>query len=311
MTKQVTSGPIVPTANIAVNKSRLKVYNQEGELPTYYLQKGQEFQIELFNPTQDTILAKIILNGNPISQGGLVLKPGERVFLDRYIDVAKKFLFDTYEVSNSEAVKKAIEKNGDFRVEFYREQKVPKFIQLSGTRTVYGGPNTGQGNIYNTNTIAGGYVNTQSSGQITLTSMNSSTSNLSLTNISNTNTDIGTSALYCSSVPIMDSCGTMDFMPLDTPIPDAPKLAKKGILRSASKTIETGRVEEGSKSDQRLKTVNKSFEYWAFHTVMCKMLPLSQKINTVADINVKQYCTNCGTKVAKTHKFCSGCGTKA
>jgi hypothetical protein len=313
MTKQVITGPSVPTANLAVNKSRLKIYNKEGELPTYYLQKGQEFQIELFNPTQDTILAKIILNGNPISQGGLVLKPGERVFLDRYIDVAKKFLFDTYEVSNSEAVKKAIEKNGDFRVEFYRERTLPKLIQLSGTRTVYGGPNTGNGMIYNTNTIAGGYVNTVGSGQITLTSMNTSTSNLNLQNISNTNsvnTD-GLNALYCSSMPIHDGSATMDFMPLETPLPDAPIHAKKGILRSAKSTIETGRVEEGSKSDQKLKTVNKSFEYWAFHTVMCKMLPLSQKINTVADINVKKYCTNCGTKVAKNHKFCSGCGNKA
>ena len=116
MYKKNYEAPSVPTAMIAVNKSRLKVYNNTGDMPTYYLQKGQEFQIELFNPTTDVILAKIILNGNPISQGGLVLNPGQRVFLDRYLDVAKKFLFDTYEVSNSEEVKKAIEKNGDFKV---------------------------------------------------------------------------------------------------------------------------------------------------------------------------------------------------
>ena len=111
--------PSVPTANIAVNKSRLKVYKNTGDMPTYYLQKGQEFQIELFNPTTDVILAKIILNGNPISQGGLVLNPGQRVFLDRYLDVAKKFLFDTYEVSNTEEVKKAIEKSRELLCFFY------------------------------------------------------------------------------------------------------------------------------------------------------------------------------------------------
>jgi hypothetical protein len=100
--------PKMPTANIAVNKSRIKLYNKKGEMPSYYLQKGQEFQIELFNPTTESVLAKITLNGNVISQGGLVLSPGQRVFLDRYLDVAKKFLFDTYEVANTQEVKEAL-----------------------------------------------------------------------------------------------------------------------------------------------------------------------------------------------------------
>ena len=111
MQKTILAPNTVPTANIAVNKSRLKVYNNAGELPTYYLQKGQEFQIELFNPTSDVVLAKIILNGNAISQGGLVLNPGQRVYLDRYLDVAKKFLFDTYEVGKSAEVMAAIKNN--------------------------------------------------------------------------------------------------------------------------------------------------------------------------------------------------------
>src|SRR6185369_9879640 len=100
-------GSSSPTAQLCINKSRLKVYNKETS-PTYYLTNGQEFQIELFNPTTDTILAKIQLNGKYISQGGLVLRPGERVFLERYIDVAKKFLFETYEVANTSEVKQAI-----------------------------------------------------------------------------------------------------------------------------------------------------------------------------------------------------------
>jgi rRNA maturation endonuclease Nob1 len=58
-------------------------------------------------------------------------------------------------------------------------------------------------------------------------------------------------------------------------------------------------------------TVDKKFEYWAFHTIEYKMLPVSQKINTVEDINVKRYCTNCGAKLGKGDKFCSSCGTKA
>ena len=37
----------------------------------------------------------------------------------------------------------------------------------------------------------------------------------------------------------------------------------------------------------------------------------TMKPNTEEDINVKRYCTNCGGKLGKTHKFCACCGTKA
>ena len=84
MKQKIYAPNTVPTANIAVNKSRLKLYKNAGQMPTYYLQKGQEFQIELANLTTEVVLAKIILNGKAISQGGLVLNPGQRVFLDRY-----------------------------------------------------------------------------------------------------------------------------------------------------------------------------------------------------------------------------------
>jgi len=161
MKKQFITEPskAVPTANIAVNKSRIKIYENDGDMPTYYLQKGQEFQIELYNPTQGTVLAKIFLNNTAISQGGLVLKPGQRVFLDRYLDVAKKFLFDTYEVSNSEETKKAIEKNGDFKVEFFKEQLpvrfIPSNLSIGGSYGgSFGGPNYGSG------TYGGGYAHT-------------------------------------------------------------------------------------------------------------------------------------------------------
>ena len=285
----------VPTAMIAVNKSRLKVYNNTGDMPTYYLQKGQEFQIELFNPTTDVILAKIILNGNPISQGGLVLNPGQRVFLDRYLDVAKKFLFDTYEVSNSEEVKKAIEKNGDFKVEFYRERIEPKFNPNYGSLTINSSNARGfSGNLNNT-TIPNGNVNlTNTSGHIGSTALYTSS-------VSNTFFDQNVS----NNIPTLDSMD--DTLSLD--MPDVTRSSR--TLKSRSKSIETGRVEQGSVSDQKVVTVDKKFEYWAFHTIECKMLPVSQKINTVEDLQVKVYCTNCGAKLSKGHKFCGQCGTKA
>jgi hypothetical protein len=285
--KQTILGPTkkVPTAYLAVNKGRVKLYNKEGEMPTYYLQGGQEFQIELFNPTQNTILAKIILNGKPISQGGLVLKPGVRVFLDRYIDVAKKFLFDTYEVSgNNEEVKEAIEKNGDFKVQFFNEtQTIPNYfnnLRPTFDRS-FGGPFTGSINSY--------YCDSNQ-------------------------TPINTSFTTTSFNSGHDGMASMDWMSQEQnrtlSLNNLNPEPRKKLLRSV-KTIETGRVEKGSDSQQKIKTVDLTFEYTAFHTIEYKMLPISQKINEVGEIFIKRYCTNCGSKLTKGDKFCSNCGTKA
>jgi hypothetical protein len=265
----VNNGVPTPQAHVAINKSRLKVYNKHSNTPTYYLQKGQEFQLELFNPTNNTILAKIFLNGNAISQGGLVLRPGERVFLDRYIDVAKKFLFDTYEVENTSEVKKAIEDNGDFKVEFYNEYK-PTYLS--------------------------GYSNFGSTLKCydqNLTYTNNIDTFLSLDN------SIGSSSYNTTSI-------NTSFYTNNITTPQGPNVRSK-----KSRSIETGRVEKGSASNQKLETVSMSWDYFPFHTVEYKMLPVSQKINTVDDINVKRYCTNCGSKLGKGHKFCANCGTKA
>jgi hypothetical protein len=318
--------PKMPTANLAVNKSRVKLYNKQGDLPTYYLQKGQEFQIELFNPTTDTVLAKITLNGNVISQGGLVLNPGQRVFLDRYLDVAKKFLFDTYEVANTQEVKEAIVNNGDFKVEFYRESKPrPRnpIITLGGfgKRSVFGGPNYDQGIIRYDSTNTGGYVYNSGTAPNTplcntfTTSTNAvggsySTTGLLTGDISNT---LSTSAFYSSNVNYSDTLNgevTMDWMSTEKSV-ETPKNLTRSLKAKKSKSIETGRVEQGSHSDQKFKTVDKDFEWFAFHTVEAKLLPVSQKVNTAEDINVKRYCTNCGAKLGKGHKFCATCGTKA
>lgn len=269
----------VPTANIAVNKSRIKLYDKGFEMPTYYLQKEQEFQIEVFNPTSNVILAKIHLNGKAISQGGLVLNPGQRVFLDRYFDVAQKFLFDTYEVANTEEVKKAIENNGDLKVEFYKEQQYVTAPNWFGPDWTYRPWAT-----YTSSPVIGTTTNTNG---LNLTSTNTSTSFLCSGNITHTS--------YDSKLSFSNDLAS---------IRNTPKSKK-------SKSIETGRVEKGSYSSQEFKTVSKSFEPVPFHTVEYKLLPASQKINTVDDVNVKRYCTNCGHKLGKTDKFCGQCGTKA
>jgi hypothetical protein len=90
------------------------------------MKNGSEFELELFNPKQSTVLSKIKINGSYICGGGIVLRPGERVYLERYLDDARKFLFETYNVDgNSSEVLKAIQNNGEVTVEFFDEYVKP------------------------------------------------------------------------------------------------------------------------------------------------------------------------------------------
>jgi hypothetical protein len=106
-----------PTANIAVNRNRLKHYSGD----TVYLKDNTHFEIELYNPKQLKVLAKIQINGQTVSGNGIILRPGERVFLERWIDTPQKFLFETYQVEDSNESRNAIAKNGKVTVEFYDE----------------------------------------------------------------------------------------------------------------------------------------------------------------------------------------------
>lgn len=119
--------PNKPRAYVALNKNELKKYDRVdgGDHGSFrnvvFLHDGDEFEIGLDNPTSDTYLAKIKLNGSYISDSGIVLRPGEHMFLERYLDEKKRFRFETYEIPkrNSGAVKE----NGFLEVEFYEERK--------------------------------------------------------------------------------------------------------------------------------------------------------------------------------------------
>src|SRR5690606_21532515 len=89
-----------------------------------YLKNEEEFEIEIFNPLKKSILADIRLNKNSISKNGLIIKPGQRVYLDCFIDNKKKFVFKTYDVDNKSESIEAISDNGLIEVFFYKEQSV-------------------------------------------------------------------------------------------------------------------------------------------------------------------------------------------
>ena len=119
-----------PSAFITVNKKRVKQFFKD-----VYLADQTEFQIELFNPTTIKVLAEIALDGKPISNSGIIIRPGQRIFLERFIDNDRKFKFETYEVNNTNEVKNAIRNNGDVTIKFYRERIITHTPQLNFTYT--------------------------------------------------------------------------------------------------------------------------------------------------------------------------------
>lgn len=153
MSNYTASNAASRLASIAIKKNRVKVYFDE----TVYLKDKQEFEIELFNPSTSTRLAKISINGKLISLTGIVLKPGERVYLERYIDSSDKFRFDTYKVDGSPESQSAIRDNGKITVQFFDEY-IP-LPNISWTTNSYGDltrySTTGGTVIYTTNTSGG------------------------------------------------------------------------------------------------------------------------------------------------------------
>jgi hypothetical protein len=108
-----------PEAFITKGKKRIKQF--DGQV---YLSDGDEYEIELFNPTQEVVLAKIKIDGDYIAGGGIVLRRGERVFLERFLDSPNRFKFSTYVVNgNNTEVQDAIKNNGYVEIEFYDEYK--------------------------------------------------------------------------------------------------------------------------------------------------------------------------------------------
>ncbi len=249
-----------PCAYITKNKQRIKQFGQN-----VYLKDGSEFEIELYNPSRNTVLSKIKINGNFISGGGIILRPGERVFLERYLDVRRKFKFETYSVDSTNETMNAIANNGDVEILFYDEEDIID-VRLNSY------PWTNDYTYINRDINTGGsYPRYGVTFTTSNTVINSADANINLTSL-NTSNDTASR-----------------------------RLTKK------SKSIETGRVEKGSPSNQEFNSVNKNFNSWTVSTSVWKILPESQRPVEKRDLIEK--CPKCSTKLKKSSwKFCPECG---
>ena len=238
----------LPTAHIAVNKNvQSEFYGQ------VFLNSEEEFQIELFNPLPNTVAAKIYLNDNLISSSMLVIKPGERVWLERFLDTNKKFKLATYSVDNTPLAIEAIKSNGKVRIEFFREKEVQ---YLSTYNYIY----------HDWNPPTTPYINPAPNSN----------------------------PWYSDLMPSY-TCEAQNINCYNT---------------SMSNTIETGRVEKGSNSNQDFSSYYGDFEYFSFHNINLQLLPLSAKTFIDSRELNKVYCPSCGKKAKKGDNFCRKCGTK-
>jgi hypothetical protein len=232
---------VKPEAWVAVKNNRQKIY---GDKNLVYLEDGQDFEIELFNSTPTTHLAKIYIDGKLISTSGLILYPGQRYFLDRFIDEKKKLRFSTYEVeSGNPQVEKAIKDNGKIRVEFFPEQS-SGYLTNSSTISTKKYPFTFTTSSISPNSYSGGnsyFINCESDSSVSWAN----------------------SATYSTS-----SFNEKSY----------------DLRSSNLNYKETGRIEKGENSEQSFTQGSGIFSLFFSHASEYQILPRSQKPVEVSEI---------------------------
>lgn len=236
-----------------------------------YLDDNQEFEIEIHNPLKESVLADIRLNGGSIAKTGLVIKPGQRVYLDCFVDDRKKFIFQTYTVDGDQESLDAIVDNGLLEVFFYKEQAVtlqnwndrfhkviiheyhpvyyPVYPRWYPTYYTLGTGTITTCNSVNTLTTTSAYNTSSAYGDV----LNNGSYGSSFTNCSLTSGSLTSGSDYYNS-PVGGS-------------------------------LETGRVEKGEKSNQQFVDVDMEFEKNYIHHLVYQLLPSSRKPKDINDIS--------------------------
>jgi hypothetical protein len=229
-----------PNAWVVSSKDKGRKSIKNGKV---YLKNKENFEIELFNPLSENILADIKINKTSISENGLIVKPGQRVYLDCFIDDLKKFIFETYNIGESPEAKEAISNNGVVDVYFYKEEVKQFNIPLN--QYWYGG--------YQNYPITYTHPYPWCTYANNTGTFNLNSGNCTLTNNSSSNSTITNNSFYSSTL-------TSDVLGLDV-----------------SSSIETGRVERGDVSNQNFQSVEMDFESYCISSVSIMLLPESIK----------------------------------
>lgn len=277
-------------SHLAINKSRLKEFTNKGEwnsTRTFYLTGDTEFQIELFNPTDEPIGAKIFINGKAMSSSFLVLYPGQRMWLERDFISKDKFKFIVYEIDkNDAAAVEAASNNGKVSIQFYKQRKESLW-------DIFKAANPGP-YIYTT-------------GDSPYKPLDIRWENTCGADATGCSRNIS-SAYYANAAinTVLDSSittlrgidGECTYTSCSTDKVE-PEMKETGIV---------GRSE--NRSSQEFKDVSMEFELLPFRTEFMQMLPMSEKLLTKEDTKIRKYCPYCGKKLKQSYRFCPACGTK-
>ena len=285
-----------PTAHVTVNRNRQKNYGDK-----IYFKNNTQFEIELHNPLTKRVLVKIEIDGRTISSTGLILNPGQRVYLERWIEDSNKFLFNTYEVEDTQESKDAVQDNGRVKVSFFTEQDVD-FTTNTVPSNIWNGWNSYPYNplIITTpspysNPII--YCSGSFGGTTTSDTYSVSNGNVGLGD-QNPSGIMGVNSSYTSNVNYSDASISNANISMD--MFSSAESEVKGSL-------ETGRTEMGEKSSQSFGESFGNFNNWATKTWEWQILPESLKPVELSQL--REYCPNCRNRIRKqTWKFCPGCG---
>jgi len=277
MAKQIAQTSTKPSAWIVTPNDKGRKSIKNGKV---FLNDGDEFEIELFNPLTVSVLADIKLNGQSISKTGLVVKPGQRVYLDCFIDDRKKFKFSTYEIENSGEALEATQNNGLLEVFFYKEDVItldnwkskfdrvivekwyPVYYPTYPVYPYYNRPTIWYGT---TSPYYGGTITTNGSGSIGTTTIGTTTTSNAFYSSNNLQNCSYSSSVDLSNLNIGGSnTNTM----------------KMNSLNS----IETGRVEKGEVSKQKFTEVDMDFEKHYIASTIIQILPESRKPAEVKEV---------------------------
>lgn len=267
-TKKSTISSTEASAFITKNRSRLKIYKNN----VIYLNDGDNFEIELFNPLPEKLGIRVRFDNADISKELLIIRPGERYYLNCFYDDSNKplFKFSTYSVVDSKETKNAIKFNGDVEISFFKEDSI-SFINglLDNIRRYY---------IYIPYYPQPYYQQPYYYSPYTMSPLE----NYPIKTVGNYTT--------CNSLETLNITNTT-------------YSASETIV--SSNLLDTGRIEKDTKSSKEdfQNTIFES-QKQTFYTIKYKLLP-----NTLADKKIKRYC-KCGARIRQDNwKVCPICTT--
>lgn len=282
-------------AKIAISKNLIKEYKGSNSERTVYLNDGTEFQIYLKNPYQTHLGIKIYVNNQSIGNM-LVLKPGQSFWLDRFVNENKRFLFSTYDVEDTAEMRYAINNNGKVKIEFFHERESKALTYNPNSITWINANDYNGYNLYSSVTTGSASNNVNSVNTVLNASCDANSTYYN-------STSKITASSACADRGVVDASADTFTLELSSCNSNPKK------TRSKNSSLETGRVEKGSRSNQEFEYCDIDFDYYPFKTEHINILPTSWKKVNVEETR-RRYCSQCGKKVSPKDKFCSNCGAK-